>query len=331
MRFKDKVKGVSGILKVRIFKKRIPLAVRWQLTYKCPLECKYCRIWSINLPELNTGEVFLLLDEMAKCGTRKISFSGGEPMMRKDIGEIINYCISRKMSPEMNSTGFLIPQNIALIKKLDLLKLSLDGPEEVHDLIRGKRGAYRIVIKAAEAAFAEGVKFIFTTTLTKLNLNHTRYIVELAEKFDTYTAFQPLKEISYGCAGAKTENLYPSEAEYKSTIELLISMKKSRKDRMRNSLQGLRHIYNWPRYKKLICYAGQIFCMLAPNGDLYPCDRLDYKEPLPNCIDLGFRRAFDKLPEIRCSGCGFCGSLELNYLAAFKWGILPTLKEILDK
>lgn len=61
-------------------------------------------------------------------------------MMRKDIGEIINYCISRKISPEMNSVGFLIPQNIALIKKLDLLKLSLDGPEKVHDLIRDKRG-----------------------------------------------------------------------------------------------------------------------------------------------------------------------------------------------
>lgn len=331
MRLSDKIKGIISILKVRIFRERIPIAIRWQLTYKCPLQCKYCHIWGINLPELNTNEVFLLLDEMAKWGTRKISFSGGEPMMRKDIGEIIAYCVSKKISPEINSTGFLIPQKIDLIRELDLLKLSLDGPEEIHDMIRGKMGAYRMVIDAAETAFAKGVKFIFTTTLTKLNIGHSGYMLELAEKFNTFVAFQPLKEISYGCAGAKIDNLYPSETEYKNVLEILVSAKKTGKDRMRNSLQGLRHIYNWPHYKKLKCYAGQIFCMLAPNGDLYPCDRLNYTEPLPNCIDLGFRQAFDKLPGIYCSGCGFCGSLELNYLASFKWKILPTFKKIIDK
>lgn len=331
MRFRDKAAGMIDILKARMYKKGIPIAVRWQLTYKCPLQCEYCHIWSINFPELNTGEVFSLLDEMAKCGTRKISFSGGEPMMRKDIGEIIDYCISKKISPEINSTGFLIPQNIGLIRRLDLLKLSLDGPENIHDRIRGRRGAYHTAIEAARAASAAGIKFIFTTTLTKLNINHTGYMLELAGKFNTFVAFQPLKEISYGCAGVKTEKLYPSEAEYKNTIKLLISIKKRGKDRMRNSLQGLRHIYNWPNYKKLKCYAGQIFCMLAPNGDLYPCDRLNYKEPLPNCIDLGFRRGFGNLPSIYCPGCGFCGSLELNYLANLNWRIFSTLKKIMNK
>lgn len=331
MRLNTKAKAIIGILKARISGQKVPVAVRWQLTYKCPLQCKYCHIWDIDSEELNTGDISALLDEMAQCGTRKISFSGGEPMMRKDIGDIINHCVSIKISPEMNSTGFLIPQKIDLLKNLDLLKLSLDGPEEIHDMIRGKRGGHRIAIEAAEAACANGIKFIFTTTLTKFNINHIGYMLNLADRFNTFVAFQPLKEISYGCTGGTIENLYPTQTEYKNALDILIAMKKNGKGRMRNSLQGLQHIYNWPSYKKIKCYAGEIFCMLSPNGDLYPCDRLNYKEPLPNCIDLGFKRALVRLPKIYCPGCGFCGSLELNYLASLRWGILPTLKKIVSK
>ena len=99
---------------------------------------------------------------------------------------------------------------------------------------------------------------------------------------------------------------------------------------MRNSLRSLRHIYNWPTYERLVCQAGKIFCMIGPTGVLTPCDRLEYNTPLPNCLELGFRVAFNKLPIIQCNGCGFCGSLELNYLASLRWDIVPTLNKIMQ-
>jgi len=331
MKLRSKLAAIFDILKSRIFKKRIPVAVRWQLTYKCPMRCIYCNIWKMKSHELKTNEILLLLDEIEKCGTKKISFSGGEPMLREDIGLIINHCVSRGISPEMNSTGFLISQKISLIKGLDLLKLSLDGPEEIHDLIRGRPGAYKLVMEAAEAAAIKGIKFIFTTTLSKFNIKHVEFLLNLAKKFKTYVAFQPLKKIYSGCSLGEFKALLPSESEYKNALDILIASKKRGNGYMRNSLQGLWHIYNWPRYGELKCRAGQIFCMIAPNGDLYPCDRLKYKEPLPNCIDFGFRNAFSKLPEINCSGCGFCGSLELNYLASFNWRVIPTLSRIMDR
>lgn len=331
MRLKTKIATIGDILKLRLFYKRTPIAIRWQITYRCPLRCLYCNIWKIKLPELQTNEVLSLLNEVARCGTKKISFSGGEPMLRKDIGIVIDHCISKSISAEMNSTGFLIPQKINLIKGLDLLKLSLDGPEEIHDMIRGRKGAYRLVMEAAEAAATNRIKFIFTTTLSKFNIRYVEYMLDLAERYTTFVAFQPLKEIGFKYNSGEFKNLYPSEIEYKNALDILITNKKNGKAHMRNSIHGLHHIYNWPRYGKLRCRAGQIFCMIAPNGDLYPCDRLEYKDPLPNCINSGFKRAFNNSPKIHCNGCGFCGSLELNYLASFNWRILPTLKLILDK
>lgn len=330
MNVKIKLKVLFDILKLRLFSKRTPIAIRWQLTYKCPLRCIYCDIWkNSDVPELETKQILSLLDEMKKCGVKKISFSGGEPMLRKDIGKIIHHCLLANISPEINSTGVLIPQKINQLKKIHLLKLSLDGPKEVHDLVRGKAGAYDTVINAAESAAVNGIKFIFSTTLTKYNINKVEFLLNLAEKFNTFVAFQPLKE-KYFRSTEETDDFYPREEEYKDAINKLISWEKSGKARMRNSLQGLLHIYNWPNYKKLDCNAGKLFCMIEPNGTLSPCDRLKYNRPLPNCAELGFKKSFNSLPGIQCRGCGFCGVLELNCLASFKWGILPTLNKIME-
>jgi len=332
MGIKIKLEVLCDILKLQLFSKRTPIAVRWQLTYKCPLRCMYCDIWKNNdVPELETKQILPLLDEMKECGVKKISFSGGEPMLRKDIDKIIDHCLSDGISPEINSTGFLVPQKINQLKNLHLLKLSLDGPKEIHDLVRGKAGSYDTVMRAAESAAANGIKFIFTATLTKFNINEVEFLLDLAEKFNTFVAFQPLKKRYSASAGETVEGLYPCEEEYKNALKKLISSKKSGKGRMRNSLQGLLHIYNWPNYEKLDCNAGKLFCMIEPSGILSPCDRLKYNRPLPNCAELGFKKSFNSLPGIQCDGCGFCGSLELNYLASFKWGIIPTLNKIMER
>lgn len=328
MKLSNKISSIFLILKVATLKKKIPLAVRWDLTYRCPLACAYCSLRSLKMEEVKTDKVLAVLKELARLGTKKISFSGGEPMFRQDMGEIINFCVKNGISAEMNSTGFLIPERRKEIKGLDLLKLSLDGPAEIHDAIRGKKGAYQWAMNAAEAAAREKIPFIFTATLTKHNIDSVEFLINVSKKFKTAVAFQPLKALSRGCSVEQAHSLYPSQESYKKAIDSLIKWKKADKHRLRNSMRGLLHIYNWPYYKRLKCGAGHIFCMILPNADVYPCDRIHYDVELPNCVRLGFKEAFLRLPEVKCSGCGFCGSLELNYLMAFKWDIIGALSKI---
>ncbi|MCF7907348.1 MAG: radical SAM protein [Candidatus Omnitrophica bacterium] len=316
------------MFKVRFLKKRIPLAVRLQVTNRCTLQCKYCNLWNTKTEEFTKEEIFSLIDQLAVLGAKRISFSGGEPLLRKDIGEIISYCREKSIYPEMNSNGTLVPERVDEISNLDFLKLSLDGPKEIHDLLRGK-GSYGQVLAAADSVSKKGMNFGFATTLTKYNIDHLDFLLAIAEKYNTIVAFQPLKQLYRGISDIS--NLAPSQDKFKKAIDKLIQTKKSGNRHMRNSLRGLKHIYNWPKYKKLRCWSGRLFCIINADGELFPCDRINYNSPLPNCKKQALKLALDQLPQAHCSGCGFCGSLELNYLMNFKLDIISSIRKILDK
>lgn len=327
MRLGDKIYSLGAMLRVRFLHQRIPLAVRLQVTNRCTLACKYCNLWRIKIEELSTNEIFRLIDELGRLGSKRISLSGGEPLLRSDIAEIVTYCRRKGLYPEMNSNGTLVPQKIEALRHLDFLKLSLDGPRQAHDALRGE-GSYDKLITAAEFALKHKVKFGFACTLTKYNINHLDVLLKVAEKYNTIVAFQPLKEIYRGADNIS--ELKPSPAEFKQAIANLIIEKKRGNTNIRNSLIGLRHIYDWPEYKKLKCWAGYIFCIINLNGDVYPCDRVDYDIRLPNYTKIGLEKALKEIPDVHCDGCGFCGALELNYLMRFRFNILWTIRKIIN-
>jgi MoaA/NifB/PqqE/SkfB family radical SAM enzyme len=326
MRIKNKIKAMKEMVQVKYFHKRTPLAVRWQLTNKCVSKCMYCDIWNIPMRELSLKDMRPILDEMGVLGVQAISFSGGEPMLRQDIGEIFEYTKRKGISTEMNSTGVNIPENIEKLKNLDFLKISLDGPEEINDLLRGK-GSYGVAIEAAEAAKTNKIRFIFTTTLTKYNLNSIDFLISLSGKYNTLVAFQPFKDLFK--VEKASAHLYPQAEEFKKAVSKLIAIKKSGNTHLRNSLLGLYHIYNWPRYNNLTCWAGKIFCIIETDGTLLPCDRISYNTKLPNCLEKGFIEALLSLPEVHCQGCGFCGTLELNFTMSLRLGAIKSILKVI--
>ncbi|MBF0331232.1 MAG: radical SAM protein [Candidatus Omnitrophica bacterium] len=326
MRIKNKYKAVCSLARVRFFNARVPLAVRWQLTNRCVLRCQYCNVWKTPGREMSMDRIIPILDEMAALGTQTISYSGGEPMLHADIFQILQETKKRGISTEMNSTGAGIPENISRLQCLDFLKISLDGPEDIHDQVRG-RGSFKMAMAAAHAARDAKLRFIFSTTLTKYNIKETPFLQDTAKKFDTLVALQPLKGLYRGVEDVAS--LEPCREDHLRAVGALIGQKKKGPACLRNSLAGLEHIYHWPQYPPLQCWAGKIFCILSTDGTLMPCDRIAYAEKLPNCLEAGFARAFAKLPAVHCSGCGFCGVLELNFLMSYKWGTLKSLCGIL--
>lgn len=320
-KLKRKIFIVWDLLRARFFNIRIPYAIRWQVTERCVSRCQYCTLWKSGASELPTQKVLDILKEISCCGTKKISFSGGEPLLREDIGEIVSYCKYLGISPEINTTGYFLEKKIHKLKDLDLLKISIDGPEGINELSRGNKDTFKWAIDAASCAKANGMQFIFTTTLNKFNINCIEEMVRLAKNFGTSIAFQPIKKIEYdrGISTEEVNALAPDSKDFKECISRLVDIKKKDRFSMRNSLPGLGHIYNWPYYKKLKCWGGKIFCMIASNGEVSPCDRIKYSVILPNCAKLGFRKAFNSLPDMPiCDGCGFCGTFELNYLMSLK-------------
>ena len=322
MKTSNKLLAAYMLLKAKLFKRRFPIIVSWSLTYRCNYRCKYCGIWNNKSEELNTKQILSLIDEMAQMGTQRIHFTGGEALLREDIELILNHCKRRGISTALNSNGCLVPKKMGGLANLDLLSLSLDGPEEIHDAIRGKN-SYREVMDAIEVAKQENIKIRFITVVSKLNLNTIDFVLNKAKELNSVVIFQPATRL---LLESKSVNpIAPFEKEYSQVITKLIREK--RKNRyIGNSISGLKHLYNWPKPTELPCVNSLIACRIEPDGSLYGCANFKETARRLNCADPSFKKAFNDLVAAHCRKCWCASYVELNCLFSFK---LDTIFNIL--
>jgi len=165
-----------------------PLRVFLDITYLCNLRCKHCFIDSSlqKEKELTTKEIFRLIDQMQEAGSFLLSIAGGEPLLRKDLYEVIAYAHSKHIAISFTTNGLLITEEIA--KKLDQARLktitvSIDGIEKHHDFIRGK-GKFRCAITNLKRLrqHCSSATIAIKNTVNSLNINDYRELISLAEK-----------------------------------------------------------------------------------------------------------------------------------------------------
>lgn len=306
------VRSALDLFKAKLFKKRFPFAVSWHLTYRCNYNCLYCDIHSKadENNELSISEVFSVVDDLKKMGTRRIHFCGGESLLREDFLAIIDYCRWRSIETGLISNGALIPRYVKYLKNLTLLKLSLDGPAIVHDKLRGT-GSYERIMKAAEAARSEGIATAFNCTLSNLNLPYVEFIIEISAELKMPIKFSPL---NYLYSGVKDINdLIPEPVLYKKKMDYIKAVAKKNKYIL-NSESNLRYISSYPKGGKINhCIAARIFCLIKPDGSLHSCERTSNGKT-PNCKKEGTKKAFYSLPMSSCNECWCTSTLELNLI-----------------
>lgn len=161
------------------------------------------------------------------------------------------------------------------------------------------------------------------TTFTKENYRDLKHLVKLADKYGTVIAIQRASNLYENFDEA--EKLLPDREEIESTLEGIMRMKGEISGAIRNSMRHLKLIKNYPEHEKIRCTAGKIFCMVMPDGEVIPCDRIPVDEDPPNLKKVGFEEAFSELNRVDCYGCCFCGSMELNYLYHLKLDVLKDL------
>ncbi len=163
--------------------------IAWEVTRSCNLACKHCRAEAHEDPyegELDTKDAKALLDTFTEVGNPIIIFTGGDPMMRKDVYELGAYAKSIGLHPVLSPNGTLItPETAKLIKDAGFgrCSISIDGKDaESHDNFRGVPGAFEKSLQGIEYLKEAGVEFQINTTVTKSNLHTFHEIFELCEK-----------------------------------------------------------------------------------------------------------------------------------------------------
>lgn len=327
MIIKDIILYISNLLKAKMLHQRIPFIVSWALTYRCNSKCLYCQLWNSASKELDTKEILSILDELVTMGMRWISFTGGEPLLREDIGEIIDHVSKMSTKISINSNGILVNEKISQIRNIDRISLSFDGPKHVHDLLRG-RGSHDKVIEAIRIARSNNIQTVLNTVLSKYNLDHVDYILKIAEQFGIKVLFQPATTFILG--GNTINPVAPLEEECKKVIAKLITKKKIKDRSILNSISGLRYIYHWPNPKNISCSGGKLYFRIEPNGLINTCSRLFLSkcENSQDALKLGVKEAICKIVPTSCNFCWCSNMVEFNLAASFD---ILAITNILDK
>jgi 12,18-didecarboxysiroheme deacetylase len=170
-------------------KDKRPVVV-WNATQRCNLKCVHCYAHAkalANDNELSTREGKQLIDDLAGYGAPVILFSGGEPLVRKDLPELAEYAVDKGMRAVISTNGTLISAKLARTLKrigLSYVGISLDGMQEINDRFRGVGGAFQSAMKGIKNCQDAGIKVGLRFTINKFNVAEIPHIFNLIEEMD---------------------------------------------------------------------------------------------------------------------------------------------------
>jgi 12,18-didecarboxysiroheme deacetylase len=164
--------------------------VVWNVTRRCNLRCIHCYAHATeaaDADELTTGQGKALLDDLAAFGVPVVLFSGGEPLVRKDLPELAAYAVAKGMRAVISTNGTLITPAMAHTLKdigLSYVGISLDGMQEVNDRFRAVPGAFRLALGGIRNCQAAGIKVGLRFTINRFNVQEIPHIFDLIEEMD---------------------------------------------------------------------------------------------------------------------------------------------------
>jgi len=316
-----------------------PLYCSWQVTYRCNFRCSFCFYWKMNTrkeEELTVSDFAWGARKLREIGPMFISLAGGEPLIRKDLPEIVS-AVSSYHFPFITTNGWLVTEEKA--KRLFQAGLmgavvSLDFADgKKHDQNRGKEGAFSRAVTAVgyfvEAKKSKFQKVNVTAVLLKNNVDEIEKLIILAQKLGAEFTLQPYADIKTN--GAETN----STSDHTITQEVsahLLKLKKKHPS-FKSSPEYLRRFDEFFQEGIDNCQAGRLFFNIDQKGNVAKCVE-DMDNPVGNIKTIQVKELrnalFGKQRENRCNACwyGCRGEVECFY----SWnGIKNTLARIISK
>ena len=298
-----------ALLKIRVFHKRIPLFVSWNITFRCNLHCLYCGSCDAPQAELDTQEVLDGLEILWGLGTRWITFGGGEPLLRKDLGDIVRRSKEIGFRTYLSTNGWRVADKTEELKHVDHVNLSLDGTREAHDRVRGA-GAYDKAMEALKTCKAIGVPVSLQFVLNRYNLDAVDHAVATASEYNVPIMFQPATK--WLSTSLKENPIAPDTQSYRKAVARIADLKRQGAP-VRNSHAGLRHLACWPEPRSLFCVAGRAMAILEPDGSMLACHQCQVGQFLEGADKTGDMA--EKFRELRlpkqCAQCWCAPVVEL--------------------
>jgi mycofactocin radical SAM maturase len=295
-----------------------PICLTWELTYACNLACVHCLSSSGRRDprELTTAECMAVIDELERMQVFYVNIGGGEPTVRRDFWELIDYAVAHHVGVKFSTNGSRItPDRAAALARSDYVdvQVSVDGATpEVNDAIRGP-GSYATAISAMERLAEAGFKgFKLSVVITRENVAQLDAFKALADRYGAQLRLTRLRPSGRGAD--VWDRLHPTAPQQRELYEWLLAHGEDvltgdsffHLSGYGASLPGLN-----------LCGAGRVVCLIDPIGDVYACPFAIHDEFLAGNVRAcgGFTRVWresELFADLRApQSAGACSSCNL--------------------
>ncbi len=249
-----------------------PICLTWELTYACNLACVHCLSSSGRRDprELSTAECRAVIDELERMQVFYVNIGGGEPTVRKDFWELVDYATAHRVGVKFSTNGSRITPAIAERLAADDyvdVQVSLDGATaEVNDHVRGP-GSFDTAMRAMRALQGAGMEgFKLSVVVTRHNVGQLDAFKAIADSLGAQLRITRLRPSG---RGADTwDELHPTAAQQRELYDWLVAHGEQ-------VLTGDSFFHLAPYGEALpglnLCGAGRVVCLIDPVGDVYAC------------------------------------------------------------
>ncbi|MFX1380015.1 MAG: radical SAM protein [Promethearchaeota archaeon] len=287
MRVNKWIQYIKSFILNNFLNRKIPYSAQIELTLRCNGKCPFCSIHS--LPEsilgedMSTEQIKLLIDQIAELGILSLSFTGGEPTLRKDLPELIYYTgVIHDFMNGIATNGYLLPKLFKehKIEGLDYILLSLDYPTaELHNKMRGIK-AFDRVIESIKLAKKNDIKPIISTVVMKDNIHLLDDICQLTERLGCSIELYPCEDIirDFTNQTYQINDINEMIPEVSAWAKLIRSLRKKYHNIL-TDLISVEVVENggfggYPNYhqKILRCHVAEAYLFVSHDGYIhYPC------------------------------------------------------------
>ena len=297
-----------------------PICLTWELTYACNLQCVHCLSSSGRRDprELDTAAAKRFLDELRDLQVFYVNIGGGEPMLRRDFFEIVEYAVSNGIGVKFSTNGAHIDadaaRRLAAMDYLDI-QISIDGADAAtNDAVRGI-GSFDVALTAmqhlADAGFGQ---FKISVVATRHNIPQLDRFKALADSFGAQLRLTRLRPSGRGVDS--WDDLHPTAAQQREVYRWLLAHGEQvltgdsffHLNALGDPLPGLN-----------LCGAGRVVCLVDPVGEVYACPFVIHDDfRAGNVLDHGgFTEVWRESPlflELRepqsAGACASCGAFD---------------------
>jgi MoaA/NifB/PqqE/SkfB family radical SAM enzyme len=301
---------------VRSLTPKRPHHAQWMITRKCNYRCRGCNVWQQqDEDELSTNEIKKGLDILRKLGIVEIVFSGGNPLLREDIGEVLDYA-SKYFITTVYDNGSTAAKKIDALRRADFVAISIDSLDpRKNDYIKGVPGAWGQAMHAVERLQREGIRVGVAPTISQINmyeiLDITNWFIErnVPVWYSLYSYDTSAEENQLFRIGRRNDEFVITDR--KSMVELCDSINRLKKrtglvlmtDQVLNTTKTL---YSENK-RTWSCQALQNFLMVDHLGRVAGCHLHD---PVASIFDLPTVWNSERLDAFRkkyslCHGCTY--------------------------